>query len=489
MRWGGPRSDDGEVDRKQCYYCRRVHRVKEPYCQMPLKKAATEANSNEKSKAEWMSYKNAAVEPLQENPSALIDDSWLDRMKVNSLDIKGDRIKRGYTNYNLDVFEDKFPEKFASKKGYEVFERTDIKGKVTKWVKVWDDEDGVERGEAYTDRGVMKVHEVHDNKHDIMDGQTDEMFSNIAAARTGADEFMGTLTAKDLPHKEEPRKPASEREVKRQAFDAGSVSSDAPMASVVPAQRKASGKGTGRRWAGRLAIAPAPADAARPLEDSPRSVGSPAPSVGPSNPYQTPLWILDDHFDNAEGGGGKKLLQKTQADLLSINGRIGQVLGDKSKSFSSFDEKPLTDAVRSLCNKETKLLQNNLVHTNASVNNKIKKVRVRITVCKTGRQLWQTRNTQLRSTSRVALRAALDEFHQLPPDSKMIDMPFVIRVEAWRIKWDDNNRYLQPVPNVAATLTKYVIPELFHNEDEWAYAWRELAADVMQNAPNILKGT
>ena len=23
-----------------------------------------------------------------------------------------------------------------------------------------------------------------------------------------------------------------------------------------------------------------------------------------------------------------------------------------------------------------------------------------------------------------------------------------------------------------------VIPELFHNEDEWAYAWRELAADV-----------
>ena len=149
----------------------------------------------------------------------------------------------------------------------------------------------------------------------------------------------------------------------------------------------------------------------------------------------------------------------------------------------------MTDAVRSLCNKETKLLQNNLVHTNASVNNKIKRVRVRITVCKTGRQLWQTRNTQLRSTSRVALRAALDEFHQLPPDSKMIDMPFVIRVEAWRIKWDDNSRYLQPVPNVAATLTKYVIPELFHNEDEWAYAWRELAADVMQNAPTILKGT
>lgn len=171
-----------------CYYCARVHERRYGMKnRRELKEYLREPSDNgEVSRMEiFESERGKAIELLA---SGSIDrlpahfgtlDIPLPQQRVELKSRKYERVKRKGKNMRLDVFLKHFPDRDPKKAGH-IFERRDSNGMVRQWVKMYDNEEGVEEFSEGDVDEVEKSLTIDDGRLILADSQIDDVFTQTS---------------------------------------------------------------------------------------------------------------------------------------------------------------------------------------------------------------------------------------------------------------------------------------------------------------------
>ena len=196
MRWEKP-NYRGSSD----YYCARVHerrygKLTRSQLQSLLATPAPDENTpSEMDK--FMSARSKCIEILtkQDRLPPEFAAMFIDAPKKSVEHRKGkyEHTKRKGTNMRLDVFTQRFPT--IDPKKHTIFERQNRKGVMQKWVKIYDDVEGVEEFSEGEEEVVEQVNVVDDGMCTLDDSQLQDAFSTAVDATLVFSEQVGCTLA------------------------------------------------------------------------------------------------------------------------------------------------------------------------------------------------------------------------------------------------------------------------------------------------------
>ena len=200
LRWEKPDGRGG-----CCYYCARVHERRHgAKTRKQLKDylnegkgEGAELSNQEMFDAERAEAVEIFVAGLQRLPASFCTmDVGMPTQKVEQKTRKIESKKRRGKYMKMDVFLRMFPDKDPKRAG-KVSERADAFGRISQWVKVYNDEDGIEDFSEGTEEEVEMTTAIDDGSLVLAEDQMDEAFKG-AASMTLAGSTQGGFSRADL---------------------------------------------------------------------------------------------------------------------------------------------------------------------------------------------------------------------------------------------------------------------------------------------------
>ena len=401
LLWGYERFPQG-VTGWHCYYCRRLQRSKVGWGKKTLKQIRKMLKQNPKLRKEWKKdrAKVIVILKLKGKDTRLNLCDFNSKVVIDAVNAMGERSWRGGTKFREDIFVTRFSEeeRRTMKTNKEAI-WNDEKQKMENWIRVFEDVDGVEKFQIYTDDQHRKTATVSDG---LMGNEQarDDLNELVNDAREGIN-LRQSLTVADLPHNaapmsreqlnEQKRKDKLKRKLKLSLSNCSSQHSgeqeEAPLAGLTAPESAKKKKKQEK-------------EAQKQQEEEGNNLLQQFSGQDANTPSRggSMVQVKDGDFDEVSSKPVQKFVNKVAGRVSTCQTLLAKLLRCETLAASNEDE--IISAIRTLSGFSGKILQNNLTKTKAITDIGVHQLRAMSSLTRAGKT-YDKKRTEAALTSTV----------------------------------------------------------------------------------------
>ena len=365
IRWGRPRKAiKGKVytEGRVCYYCRRTKRAKAKWRKMKKKqfRQTIDANGDGENaeKKQFLKDRGVTVMVLHEKGDKVQvrEGDYNNPIYVDMVEEIGEKTYRAGTKMREDVYLLRYtPEqrKKLNVKKETKYNRKD--GKIETFYRIFDDVDGVERFEFYESNAAQKRQTLHDDE--VGDYSEAEHAFNDAAEDFNMGQHKSTCTKLDAGYVEQKQSKFEGDNKKNKKLTRCESNASSSTCSSSTTNFRAVNKKILKAKTNAKKGARKPSSSAASSVDTPR--GKPRAGTANSSPSgKQPVeasTISGFELDRPTAGKDKNFVR--QLDLKLREGCVLNTTFEKVDDLANLNEDEFTQAIRTNCGGEQKVLQ------------------------------------------------------------------------------------------------------------------------------------